>query len=81
MQVTPNKRSLPSVANVKLAQLRILVAAVEAAQCDIVYTPFLNLKKEDHMEVGQAGSRTRWGFPKIRGTYYNGESNGKENGK
>ena len=22
-----------------------------------------------------------WGFPKIRGTYYNGESNGKENGK
>lgn len=25
----------------------------EAAQCDIVYTPFLNLKKEDHMEVGQ----------------------------
>ena len=21
------------------------------------------------------------GFPKIRGTYYNGESNGKENGK
>ena len=22
-----------------------------------------------------------WGFPEIRGTYYNGESNGKENGK
>ena len=22
-----------------------------------------------------------WVFPKIRGTYYNGESNGKENGK
>ena len=22
-----------------------------------------------------------WEFPKIRGTYYNGESNGKENGK
>ena len=35
----------------------------EAAQCDIVYTPFLNLKKEDHMEVGQVqnfGIVWRW---------------------
>ncbi|CAJ1452947.1 unnamed protein product [Effrenium voratum] len=31
------------------------IEGCKAAQCDIVYTPFLNLKKEDHMEVGQVG--------------------------
>ena len=32
-------------------------------------------------ELQHPGSKNWWGFPKIRGTYYNGESNGKENGK
>ena len=37
--------------------MTIKIACVrKAAQCDIVYTPFLNLKKEDRMEVGQVGS-------------------------
>ena len=29
----------------------------------------------------QGSGEKKGGFPKIRGTYYNGESNGKENGK
>ena len=35
---------------------RQIACVHKAAQCDIVYTPFLNLKKEDRMEVGQVGS-------------------------
>jgi len=31
------------------------IEGCKAAACDIVYTPFLNLKKEERMDVGQVG--------------------------
>lgn len=31
------------------------IEGCKLAQCDIVYTPFLNLKKEDRMDTGQVG--------------------------
>merc|ERR1712203_691110 len=31
------------------------IEGCKAAACDIVYTPFLNLKKEERMDTGQVG--------------------------
>ncbi|CAE7469634.1 Ccdc25 [Symbiodinium natans] len=49
--------SVPEEILMEMAQLtkENSIEGCKAAQCDIVYTPFLNLKKEDHMEVGQVG--------------------------
>ncbi|CAE7677738.1 ccdc25 [Symbiodinium sp. KB8] len=49
--------SVPEEIMMEMAQLtkENSIEGCKAAQCDIVYTPFLNLKKEDRMEVGQVG--------------------------
>ncbi|CAE6946229.1 ccdc25 [Symbiodinium sp. CCMP2592] len=49
--------SVPEEILMEMAQLtkENSIEGCKAAQCDIVYTPFLNLKKEDRMEVGQVG--------------------------
>merc|ERR1712060_306763 len=31
------------------------IEGCKASECDIVYTPFLNLKKEERMDTGQVG--------------------------
>ena len=46
------------------------------------YRGYMGFYRDNGKENGSYYLRFRvWGFPKLGGTHYNGESNGKENGK
>eukprot|EP00928_Gymnodinium_smaydae_P061790 TRINITY_DN45791_c0_g1_i1.p1 TRINITY_DN45791_c0_g1~~TRINITY_DN45791_c0_g1_i1.p1 ORF type:complete len:233 (+),score=88.34 TRINITY_DN45791_c0_g1_i1:68-766(+) len=49
--------SVPEEIKNEMAQLvkENSIEGCKASSCDIVYTPFLNLKKEDRMDAGQVG--------------------------
>lgn len=58
--------SVPQVVIDEMCQLTKAnsIEGCKLAQCDIVYTPFLNLKKEERMDTGQVGFKDE-GFRKL----------------
>eukprot|EP00933_Yihiella_yeosuensis_P054389 TRINITY_DN52813_c0_g1_i1.p1 TRINITY_DN52813_c0_g1~~TRINITY_DN52813_c0_g1_i1.p1 ORF type:complete len:233 (-),score=66.48 TRINITY_DN52813_c0_g1_i1:107-805(-) len=49
--------SIPEAIKMEMAQLTKAnsIDGCKLSECDVVYTPFLNLKKEERMDVGQVG--------------------------